>query len=361
MAMQTVFDRADSLDALKTALAGFGPHVTQDLGKLLAPGLAPGQPLPDLDLTQQLIVQAAERPFETLRQAESALETAEDEEERLREKHQQQARALYDEFVDLRRIIRSVYGKREVEVFLGVKGETPRKAQSLLELADCAVRRLSHPKKKLPKPKTGVRFDPVPRVSALRRQARALRKTEKDLAMAESIASAAQTDRKNALEDFNEVFADAADVVAGLFRLAGHGQMARGFKPSRQHKGRTLVDVKRRQKRRARKRGREEEKVEAFAGAREEGLRNAEALDGVREAGGETPPAPTAAGDGDVPRSRPSRRPRAWLRFASRRRGRSFRDLPVSSFDSCAQNDFDTSQGLLHRVFLRLARPKGRL
>ncbi len=170
-----------------------------------------------------------------------------------------------------------------------------------------------------------------------------------------------QTERKNALEDFNEVFADAADIVAGLFRLAGHGQMARGFKPSRQHKGRTLADVKRLEKRRARKRGREEAKVEVLEGAREEGSRNAEALDGVREAGGETPLAPTAAGSGGAPRSRSSRRPRAWLRFASRRRGRSFRDLPVSGFDSRGQNDSATSQGLLHRVFLRLARPKGRL
>ncbi len=241
--MKTMLMRKKSATAVVAASRRWAAAAAESLAELLRPELAEGESLPDLQLLQELLGRALARRWRRLETAEQARDQA-------RDRRRQQvgekivARAvLYRRVVDLRRVLRGVFGGAACRRLLGIAGETSRDDVLLLRQARHLVARLAAPPGELP----AALFQPT--AGEMARWAAPVEAAIEDLQKASALAAtgvkeaeAADAELGRSIADFDSVLVRVASLLTGVHTGAGREQRARAVRPSRRRLGRLLTD-----------------------------------------------------------------------------------------------------------------------
>ncbi len=303
--MKTMLMRKKSATAVVAASRRWAAAAAESLAELLRPELAEGESLPDLQLLQELLGRALARRWRRLETAEQARDQARDR-RRQQVGEKRTARAvLYRRVVDLRRMLRGVFGGAACRRLLGIAGETSRDDVLLLRQARHLVARLAASPGELPPAFFQLTKGEVARWAA------PVEAAIEDLHTASSLAAigvkeaeAADADLRRAIADFDSVLVRVGSLLTGVHTGAGREQRARAVRPSRRRLGRLLTDDDRAGKSRA-ARGRAKKTIEVKArlakpSARDVSPAGAEQRRLARKArapdSGAKPPAPSCEG-----------------------------------------------------------------
>ncbi len=262
--MKTILMRKKSATAVVTASRRWAATTTESLAELLRPELAEGESLPDLELLQELLGRALARRWQRLEAADQAREQAR-ERRRLRSDERFAARAvLYRRVVDLRRLLRGVFGGPACRRLLGIAGETSREDSLLLRQARHIVARLAVSPGALPMASFKLAADDLARWAApVEAAVETLEGASHRAALGVKEAEAADAELRRAIADFDSVLVRVASMLTGVHTGAGNDETARAVRPSRRRLGSLLTDDDRSGKGRA-GRGRT---IEARSGA----------------------------------------------------------------------------------------------
>lgn len=251
MPTQPLIDRTKSVQALKSAIETFTAQVTADLEKMFRPFLEDGEEMPDLAFLQELMGRAVDAELEAIVDAEKKLDAAQAEHARHQGERDDVAESLREVLVSLNRFIAHVYGKRKLGAF---KGRLPRRSAPLLRLGQSLVHRFDRPDGDWTAETTEIgraldlSIDKA--MPPIRERTLALEEATDMTIQAETRLASARIARKEAFAHFNARFPDLAHALVGLYRLSGHADLAKGFRPSGQDPGLTLTVAKRRRARR---------------------------------------------------------------------------------------------------------------
>ncbi len=241
--MKTILMRKKSATVVVAASRRWAAAAAESLAELLRPELAEGESLPDLELLQELLGRALARRWRRL-------ETAERTRDQARDRRRQQvgkkiaARAvLYRRVVDLRRMLRGVFGGAACRRLLGIAGETSRDDVLLLRQARHLVARLAAPPGELPAAFFQPAEDEVARWAApVEAAIEDLHRASARAAVGVKEAEAADAELRREIADFDSVLVRVASLLTGVHTGAGREQRARAVRPSRRRLGRLLTD-----------------------------------------------------------------------------------------------------------------------
>ncbi len=241
--MKNIAMRKKSAVAVVAASRHWAATTTEGLAELLRPELAEGESLPDLELLQELLGRALARRWQCLEAADQAREQTY-QRRRLRGKERFAARAvLYRRVVDLRRLLRGVFGGAACRRLLGIAGETSREDRLLLRQARHIVARLAVSSNALPAVPFQLTVDDLARWAAPVEEAiETLEDASRLAAIDVKEAEAADAELRRVMADFDSVFVRVASMLTGVHTGAGQEQTARAVRPSRRRLGRLLTD-----------------------------------------------------------------------------------------------------------------------
>lgn len=241
MPSKLVTDRQKSANAVIAAGETHAERVAAELDALLSPYLQRGEKMPDLALFTRLVTRALADARDRMVAADEAHldELADDGPPR--EARDEVATALYSELTELREWLTGLYGAAALKR-LGFSDATPRDPVQMERFAGEVARALGS--KDLPKPRRkGVRWDPGETVARIEELREALRGHLKDVAREAREAEATLVAKTAAISAYDERFSRAATALGGVFRLAGHVELANRVRPSSRRPGQTEVDA----------------------------------------------------------------------------------------------------------------------
>ncbi len=254
--MSTLIDRQKSMLQLRATHRRHTRSTAGALGDLLTPLLEPGEDLPDLELLQGLFLRLLELAWNRFSTADDALRDTLDRHSELVTERDVATAHLYREVVDLRRMLRGIFGTDPAAHLIGLRGTTSQDPVVLLRQADRATARLRDPgRPSPPSPRQPPVTDPAlarahwsaPVAGAtgrLRLLLTAVTRAAKDL-------DAARLERRRALEHFNQSFIVVADWLVATYNAIGRQDRAGAVRPSRKYPGQTTRDAERRTSKRA--------------------------------------------------------------------------------------------------------------
>ncbi|HTN82678.1 MAG TPA: hypothetical protein VL242_03310 [Sorangium sp.] len=241
MPSQRVTDRQKSASSVVAAGETHADRIATEIEALLSPYLRKGEQMPNIALLTQLVVRALADARDRMVTADEILvgELADD--GAPREGRDEVAHELHDELNDLRDWLTGLYGHAALK-HLGFKEATPRDPVQLERFAGEVTRALSS--KELPRPRRqGVRWDADDAVLRIERLRDALLSHLKDVAREAREAKATRMAKSTAIALYDERFGRVATFLGGLFRLAGHTDLANQVRPSSRRSGQTDVDA----------------------------------------------------------------------------------------------------------------------
>lgn len=241
MPSKQVIDRQKSANAVIAAGETHAERVAADLDALLSPYLQRGEKMPDLALFTRLITRSLADVRDRMVAADEAHlgELADDGPPR--EARDDVATELYSELTELREWLTGLYGAAALKR-LGFSEATPRDPVHLERFAGEVACALGG--KDLPKPRRkGVRWDADETVARIEELREALRGHLKDVAREAREAEATLVAKTAAISAYDERFSRAATALVGVFRLAGHVDLADRVRPSSRRPGQTEVEA----------------------------------------------------------------------------------------------------------------------
>lgn len=140
--MKAVRDREVSVTSLLSRSRRWGPSTAARLEELLRSELAEGETLPDLEILQELFRRALARRWRRLATAEETHHKARERRREALADLDDAVRGLYRRMVDLRRILKGVFGVAASRRLLSLRGDTSRDPVVLLRQAARAAARL---------------------------------------------------------------------------------------------------------------------------------------------------------------------------------------------------------------------------
>ncbi|WP_437734714.1 hypothetical protein [Sorangium sp. So ce1335] len=241
MPSKRVTDRQKSASAVIAAGETHADRIAAEIEALLSPYLRKGEKMPNIALLTHLVTRALADARDRMVTADEALADELADDGPPREGRDEAAHELYDELTDLRDWLTSLHDAAALED-LGFTEATPRDPVQLERFAGEVTRALS--RKELPKPRReGVRWDADDAVLRIERLRDALLSHLKDVAREAREAAATRMAKSTAIALYDERFGRIATFLGGLFRLAGHADLANHVRPSSRRSGRTDVDA----------------------------------------------------------------------------------------------------------------------
>ncbi len=240
-----VSDRETSTTRVVGTARRHARATARELGKLLAPELAEGEKMPDLVALQELMARALEGRLRRLVTADDVLTELERQDAVLRAKRDVAVDLLNGEVGDLRNLVAGRLGPEIARVFLPLKGETSREPLTLLRQADLAVGQLRDFTRS---PRTAG-FSDAERerhAAPLAEKADVLRRRDHEARGSAKGLDGARRDRRQALEEFNDVFFRVAKWFEVTYRAIDRDDLADAVRPSKQYPGRTLAEIRER-------------------------------------------------------------------------------------------------------------------
>ena len=243
--MKAILDRKKSAAAVVAASRRWSTATAGSLAEVMRPFLAEGETLPDLELAQRLLGRALEHHWRRLESADQARTRAAERACRLAGERAAARTALYRRVVDLRRILRGVFGDNACRRQLGIAGDTSRDLVLLPRQARHAVERLADLSRHGPLPPAS--FEPTPHdlarwAAPVEATAETLRSAAARAARAARELEAAEAEQRRAIAGFDSMLLRVASLLAGVYVGAGRDQRAAAVRPSRRRLGRLLGD-----------------------------------------------------------------------------------------------------------------------
>ncbi len=222
---EMVTRRARDTAALLASIRIHKAQVAAALGERFTPALRQGETVPDLELTLELAGRSVELAFDRLDQLDDRHFLAKADRAHLaRELAHVAKQELYPEAVAVRRQIDAAFGREAGSDLHTFTGKTPRTPARLQKHIERAVARLANPNRVLP-PKT-VAGEPVDREGWRRRldgPLRALAVVDDHLTRRKVELAALSGQRKQAMQHYDAVYAEAFRLVEAAFLMAGIG------------------------------------------------------------------------------------------------------------------------------------------
>jgi len=228
MASKLVIRRQKQARLLQSSVEIYGARAAQALGDTLHPFLEPGQEPVDVGtLLRQLVEGILEARDKLVRADETnIIEQGEDLEPRRR--RDALAKELAHRIGRLRATVENIFHRGATAEFLGIKGRTSQDPVRLHRQGQRIVATLSAPDVSWPAASfAGIAFTPSACAEALRPWVEALTQALRDITRARRNAEAALLKKNQALEHFDRTFLDSAQIIEGLFRMAGMEKVAR--------------------------------------------------------------------------------------------------------------------------------------
>ncbi len=240
--MKAILDRKKSSASIVAASRRWASATAEGLEELLRPELADGETLPDLELLQQLLGRALARRWRRLEAADQARQRAAARRRRHAAELAAARAALYARVVDLRRLMRGVFGGGACRRLLGIAGATSRDDVVLLRQASHLAASLSGAQNLPP-----ASFEPTAADLARWRSpvetAVATLRTASDLAAGSTRElEAAGVELGQAITDFDRVLLRVGSTLDGAYTGAGREERRAAVRPSRRRLGRLLED-----------------------------------------------------------------------------------------------------------------------
>lgn len=241
MPSKLVIDRQKSANSVIAAGETHADRIAEEIEALLAPYLRKGEKMPDASLFAHLVTRALADARDRMVAADEALLEERADDGPPREGRDEVASELYNELTDLREWLTGLYGAAALKRF-GFTEATPRDPVQLERFSGEVVRALSG--KELPKPRRkGVRWDPDETVLRIEGLRDALLSHLKDVAREAREAEATLISKTTAVSAYDERFSRAAAFLGGLFRLAGHAELATRVRPSSRRPGQVDMEI----------------------------------------------------------------------------------------------------------------------
>jgi hypothetical protein len=241
MPSKQVTDRQKSASAVIAAGETHAERVGTELDALLAPYLRPGEEMPSLSLLMHLVARSLADTRDRMVAADEAhiAELADD--AAPREARDAAATALSEEITDLREWLTGLYGAAAVPRF-GFSDVTPRDPVQLVRFGREIVAALG--KRDLPRPRRqDIQWDAAATVRKLEGLCDELDGHLKDVAREVREAEATQVGKNTAVSAYDERFSRVANCLTGVFRMAGHVDLADRVRPSARRPGQTEADA----------------------------------------------------------------------------------------------------------------------
>jgi hypothetical protein len=197
--------------------------------KAVTPVLTEKFPQPGLDwgMLQELVARELEQRRRQLLETANAYERKVHEEPKLRKEREAVARAAYDRFVTVRKVLEAVAGRPAALDVLGVAGATPQRPAALLERMREAIVRLRRPERlptELDMP--GMTQDWGRLADALSQAADRLEEVLTRQRRKRRDAELALLERQRAREAFNNTYVGLTKVLDGLYIAADERELA---------------------------------------------------------------------------------------------------------------------------------------
>ncbi len=245
--MKAVLERKKAAETVIAAGRRWAASCAQALAEVLRPVLREGETMPDLELLQRLFVRVLERHWRRLEAADQAHCRTRDLRRLGLAKLAAATSALYRRVVDLRALLRGIFGTGPARRLLGLAGKTSHDPVVLERQAGYAAGRLRDGAKALPPAAYMPSADdrqawarPVEDAAGVLEQARG------SASRAGKALEAAVAERRRALARFNQAFVPIAGWLEALYRAAGCAERAAAVRPSRRRQGALLADEDRR-------------------------------------------------------------------------------------------------------------------
>ncbi|AUX39272.1 hypothetical protein SOCE26_006560 [Sorangium cellulosum] len=241
MPSRLVLERQKRASAVIAAGEAHADPIAAEIDALLSPYLHKGEQMPDVSLLMQLAMRAVADASDRMVTADEAHFVELSDDASPREGRDEAAHELYDELSDLRDWLTGIYDAAALER-LGFAHAPPRDPAQLERFTREVVRALSA--KELPEPhRKGVRWDPDGTVLRIERLHDALLSHFMDVAREAREAEATRLARHAAISAHDERFSRATAFLAGIFRLAGHADLAHRVRPPTRRHGHVEADA----------------------------------------------------------------------------------------------------------------------
>jgi hypothetical protein len=228
MPTKGVVDRQRVAEGLIASARTHAQQVGERLQTHLAVVLDDGETLPDLTRLQLLFARLLEQSLDALVSADEDHLSELDDDLEVRQRRDKATAALRQEILDVRGLVRGVFGADWESQVLGLEGRTAQDPLALQRQAERVVERLRKPgETELPAPRVpDVDLDlsriPGRIVAKLDDLEEALSGVDREEREAES----SQLGKDQAVEDFDELATGIADTLRGWSRLAGLPEIA---------------------------------------------------------------------------------------------------------------------------------------
>ncbi len=230
--MRFIIERKESATTVVTASTRWAPSTAAELADFLRPELEEGETLPDLELLQKLFGRALARRWNRLDAADATHASAAARYRRLLAERGAAVKALYRGVVDLRTLMRGIFGAAPARRLLGLGGKTSSDPVVLLRQAQRSMERLldaSLPRSDRNQPTDLDRAYWAAPVVVL---ARSLETARARASLAAKELEAMAAERRRAIDDFNAALARVGGWLAATYRAAGRADRAAAVRPS---------------------------------------------------------------------------------------------------------------------------------
>ncbi|WP_441289159.1 hypothetical protein ACSRUE_46555 [Sorangium sp. KYC3313] len=241
MPSKLVTDRQKSANSVVASGETHAGRIAAELEALLSPHLRKGEKMPDVSLFTHIVARALAEARDRMVAADEAHQAELADDAAPREARDEAAAALYTELTELREWLTGLYGAAAL-ARLGFTDATPRDPAQLERFAGEVARALGA--RDLPKPRRkGIRWDTEETVLRIEGLRGALRGHLKDVAREAREAEATLLAKTAAIAAYDDRFSRAATFLVGLFRLAGHPELAARVRPSSRRPGQIEADA----------------------------------------------------------------------------------------------------------------------
>ncbi len=245
--MKAVLERKKAAATVIAASRRWAASAAEALGELLRPLLREGETLPDLVILFELLARLLEGHWRRLEAADQGCCRARELRGLWLEKLTVATSELRRMMVDLRALLRGIFGTGPARRPLGFTGKTSYDPVSLGRQAGYAIDRLRDGAQTLsPAACQASTGDRESWARPVERAAGVLERTRVSASLAGKQAEAAAAELKRARARFDDVFVPIAGWLEATYRVAGRDQRAAAVRPSRRRPGVLLADEDRR-------------------------------------------------------------------------------------------------------------------
>jgi hypothetical protein len=230
MASKLVIQQQKITTALQSAADTHAESAAVAVEKLLAPHLQKGEKMPDVALLLKLSGRLLEESTRKLVEADEAHERELADDRAPRERRDAASQAIYSRLVDLRDALSGLYGTSIAEA-AGFRERTPKDPVQLARFASQVVGALGSLKLGSPRI-AGAKLNPREALQEIEGQLVVLQGSLKEVAREVREAEQTLATKSQAMAEQQHLASGVANLLAGVFRLAGLDELAERVRPS---------------------------------------------------------------------------------------------------------------------------------